>query len=520
MADAVFAERFELREKIGTGGFGTVWRAREISDPAREYALKVVELRHAVSDRLRARFMREAQIMQAVEHENVVRAHGLFEDGEQMGLLMELVDGVSLRRVLQLCAAQDQILGYEVIADLTEGICRGVDAVHAHDIVHRDIKPPNIMIERSQDRRVKVVDFGVARDLEASQSDATTIGRRIGSSLYMSPEHILGTRPGKASDIYAIGCVLFELITMRRTWGRSADGHPLSYRSGLRDTGVNDTKQVLERITTEAPPVPSRYRPDAAPLDAVVARALARDPEARFPSAGALASAVRDAIRRVGAAPEDDDAGPTKIVTIPNLRELRLPVDGPTPSATAVSPVTPLPSPRPSPVWPLTVLAIAILTVTATVIWSDGTAPADKPPAPAPAPAVAEAPVSARPIPREPPPVAEAPEPPPATTPPPPPVKRKRATPRRRAVRPPPPKRAKSAPRWLAKLTADLAALERDKSDAAAVGRLSEAISKAADRVEDPAIRTRIRRRAYSSGVVGDLAGLRRCLALLREHAR
>jgi hypothetical protein len=263
--------RYRILERVGGGGMGTVYKAY---DPQleRTVALKVPHLQSSRQDGAVAaqRFLREARAAAQVRHAHICP---IYDVGEQNGLpfvVMAYVAGQSLAdRLHQQGAVTDPRQGVEWARQVAEAL----EAVHRHGIVHRDLKPGNILLDEAG--QALLTDFGLARP-DGDLEHLTSEGVLVGTIPYMAPEQAAGQaeRIGPGTDLYSLGVVLFELLTGQRPFEGSA-------------------VTVLQRIALEVPPPPSRFRTDLDPaLERIVTRAMARQPEDRFPSAGALAEAL------------------------------------------------------------------------------------------------------------------------------------------------------------------------------------------------------------------------------------
>ena len=264
----VLGGRYELTERIASGGMASVWRAHD-DVLARTVAVKLLHDHLAADEAFRERFRREAIAAAKLTHPHVVSLYDTGNDGARVYLVMEFVAGATLREVMgdlgQLEPGQAAAIG--------ERIARALDYAHERGLVHRDVKPANILI--GDDGCVKVADFGIAKAEEAAD-DLTKTGMVLGTAAYVAPEQITGSAPvdGRA-DQYALGCMLYEALAGRQPF--------------KGDTAVATAAQRLEST-----PIPlATLRPDIPRgLDSIIMRAMARNPEDRFVSAGALADAL------------------------------------------------------------------------------------------------------------------------------------------------------------------------------------------------------------------------------------
>ncbi len=268
MADigSTLGGRYRLIELLGRGGMATIYRAHD-RQLDRDVAIKVLRPEYGNDPAFLARFRQEAQAAASLNHPNVVGVYDFGDDPAGPYIVMELVDGEDLATLVR----RNGPLPPRQAARLAAGIARGLAAAHARGIVHRDMKTSNVLLTR--DGVPKVGDFGIARAMAEAQ--LTLPGTTLGSVHYFSPEQARGEAATPSSDVYALGIVLFELLTGRRPWeGDSAAGVALARLQGPI-------------------PVPSESRAGVPPeLDAIVRRALARDPADRFASAADFADAL------------------------------------------------------------------------------------------------------------------------------------------------------------------------------------------------------------------------------------
>lgn len=261
----VLAERYELVERLGSGGMAEVFRAVDrVLD--RDVAVKVLSPQRATDAAFVRRFEREARSAASLDHPNVVGVHDFGSDELEGGdtrpfIVMQLVEGPTLEQVI----AEEGPLPLDRALEVGRQVCAALSAAHAAGLVHRDIKPSNIMFDRSGG--VLVTDFGIA--LSATESTRTT--SVYGSVSYLAPEQARGERVDGRADLYAFGCVLYAMLT----------GDP-PY------TGDEPIAVVLRHLDGDLEP-PSTHRPDVPDqLDAIVLRALASDPDERYTDAESL----------------------------------------------------------------------------------------------------------------------------------------------------------------------------------------------------------------------------------------
>ena len=267
----------------GRGGMGVVYRATDLRLD-RPVALKLISEDLARDEGFRARFQRESRLAASIRHPNVIT---VFHAGEEDGLLYivtEFIDGSDLKTMI----AQRGSLEPRVAADITAQVASALDAAHAKGLVHRDVKPANVLIAPQEGGwHAYLSDFGLTKRM-TSQSAMTETGLFIGTIDYASPEQISGQPVDGRTDIYSLGCVLFEELTGRQPYPR--------------ETHV----ATMYAHAHEPPPSVQEVAPDLPPaLDAVVQRAMAKEPSDRYPSAGDLARATAAALEgRTVAGPE------------------------------------------------------------------------------------------------------------------------------------------------------------------------------------------------------------------------
>jgi eukaryotic-like serine/threonine-protein kinase len=257
--------RYELDGIVGRGGMAEVYRARDIRLD-RIVAIKTLRADLARDQIFQARFRREAQSAASLNHPNIV---AVYDTGEDMAtgvpvpyIVMEYVDGRTVRDLLQ--------DGHRLLPDrsleIIDGVLRALDYSHQAGIVHRDIKPGNVMVTRNGD--VKVMDFGIARAMSDAQATMTQTAQVIGTAQYLSPEQARGERVDSRSDLYSAGCLLYELLTGRPPF-----------------TGDSPVAIAYQHVR-ENPIPPSQVDPDVPPwADAIVLKAMAKSPADRYQTA-------------------------------------------------------------------------------------------------------------------------------------------------------------------------------------------------------------------------------------------
>lgn len=262
------SERYELGEILGFGGMSEVHLARDVR-LHRDVAVKVLRADLARDPSFYLRFRREAQNAAALNHPAIVAVYDTGEAVTPSGplpyIVMEYVDGVTLRDIVHNDGPMPPRRALEVIADA----CQALNFSHQHGIIHRDVKPANIMISKTG--AVKVMDFGIARALADTGNPVTQTAAVIGTAQYLSPEQARGERVDARSDVYSLGCVLYEMLT----------GQP----PFVGDTPVS----VAYQHVREDPVPPSHKHAGISPeLDAVVLKALAKNPDNRYQSAAEM----------------------------------------------------------------------------------------------------------------------------------------------------------------------------------------------------------------------------------------
>ena len=346
----VFDNRYEIRAALGSGGMGTVYRGWQRSVD-REVAIKVIHPKLA-SDRVAAkRFLREARLSSRLNQANIVNVYdfGQSEDGI-LYIVMEMLRGHTLSQELE------NPLPLRRIATIARQICDALDAAHAHDIIHRDLKPGNIMLLDEPPGRdaIKVLDFGVAKSLVSESSQMTRTDLLVGTPLYMAPEQIRGKPTDGRSDLYSLGCILYQM----------ACGQP-----PFLSENVNLT--LAMHIRAPLPQLPPYV---ASALAALIERLLDKNPETRIATARAVHAAFDDIV--------DDNRAPSE----PELARVRHKPPATTSSVdqVVIVPVESTGAPTNRRWWlaSLAVGAVAVVAVVATIVLSrtnnvEGAKPSD-----------------------------------------------------------------------------------------------------------------------------------------------
>jgi serine/threonine-protein kinase len=263
LAQLHVGRRYEILEPIGAGGYAAVLKVRNLSN-GRVEALKIMSFGPGVDPDALQRFREETRIAAALDHPSIVRVWDSGGADDALWYAMELVEGPSLS------AGRGRIHGAEEAARLGEALADALAYSHAKGVLHRDVKPENVLL--AADGRPKLMDFGIAKTEDSSVRTKT--GFLVGSPAYVSPEQLAGTPLDGRTDVYSLGTTLFELLAGR-----------LPFRS----RGIED---LARRLDDDAPPL-SNFRADADPeLERIVAKALARDRRGRYNAAG-----LRDALR-------------------------------------------------------------------------------------------------------------------------------------------------------------------------------------------------------------------------------
>lgn len=340
-AGRILGGRYRLDRELARGGMATVWIAE---DPllSRRVAVKLLLPELAVDDALRVRFRNEAIAAAKLSHPGIVATYDTGDDDGTAYIVMELVEGKTLRHLID---ERGRLPVHEAV-DISSQVADALEHAHRQGLVHRDIKPANVLVQT--DGRVKVTDFGIAK--AAGGDDLTRTGTVVGTARYLAPEQVNGHPVDGRADVYALGLILYEMLAGRAPFG-----------------GDSDMATAVARLTNAPEPIRAARPEVSRPLEDVLARSLARDPEYRYQSAQAFKDALAPGL----------DMAPTGPLAPPvPPRRASPPPDGPSPTQVAPSPPRPGP-PHPAPPgrrarrWPWLLLVLLLLVaggITASVL--------------------------------------------------------------------------------------------------------------------------------------------------------
>src|SRR5262249_46274572 len=282
LSASVFDGRYRIIRKLGAGGMANVYLAED-QELGRRVAIKILDGRHAADNSFIERFRREAKNAAGLSHPNIV---SIYDRGEAEGtyyIAMEYLSGRSLKE-LMVSRGPTPI---KIAVEYTRQILAALGFAHRNGIVHRDIKPHNVVVD--PDGRLKVTDFGIARSGGTSQM--TEVGSIIGTAQYLSPEQARGAPVDQRSDVYSVGVVLYEMLT-----------------GTVPFTGDTPLEIAMKHLS-EVPVPPSEKRPDVPEdLDSIVLRALAKDPEDRYQTAQEMDADLSRVQRGLAISSETADA--------------------------------------------------------------------------------------------------------------------------------------------------------------------------------------------------------------------
>jgi eukaryotic-like serine/threonine-protein kinase len=341
VSTATISGRYQLGDRLGSGGMSSVYRAQD-RVLERTVAVKILAEHLSDDDKFVARFRREALAVAKLIHPNIVQVYDTGVDHDRHYIVMEYVEGRSGAQLLQTRGR----LGPEAAVEIGVQACAGLEYAHRQGIIHRDVKPGNLMViggpaaRRNAQRAnnaptgemtVKLTDFGIAR--AAEQTRLTQVGSVVGTAAYLAPEQARGDEAGPASDVYALGVVIYQLLTARLPW----EGTTLA--------------ELAIRRENERPLAPSSYD-SAVPetLSTAVLRSLEGDPALRYSTASELASALSAGMAgREPPIPASEAATRALPGDATEATRRLAPTEPPTPATRQVPPPRPAPAPRPAP---------------------------------------------------------------------------------------------------------------------------------------------------------------------------
>jgi eukaryotic-like serine/threonine-protein kinase len=268
--------RYSILSELGRGAMGVVYKATDTA-LERTVAVKTVhmELEKDGAEKYEARFYQEARAAGSLNHPNIVTVYDIGKEGNVAYMAMEFIEGVELRSLL----GEGRTLPVSQAVSIAVQVAEGLAYAHEHGVVHRDVKPANIMVVG--EGPVKITDFGIAR-MRAAADELTQTGMMLGSPKYMSPEQVVGKRADHRSDIFSLGVILYEML------------------AGNAPFGGENVTALMYQIVNFVPPSPSTVNP-AVPelLNFIVAKMLAKPLEERYQSAQELASDLRNCERQI-----------------------------------------------------------------------------------------------------------------------------------------------------------------------------------------------------------------------------
>ena len=287
-AGSTLGGMYQIVHEISRGAMGVVYRAEDLG-LSRPVALKMLRPDLTRDDEVVRRFREEAGILASIRHDNLVQVYSLIEERDDVFFVMELVEGVSLDSLIANLAEHEQFISLERTAAIVSQIAGALDAMHLAGVMHRDVKPGNVLLDRTRDRAV-LVDVGLARRLGDRSEPAGTPG-------YIAPESVRGDPESPATDVYGLAATTYAVLTARAPFGRA-----------------DDYREILRRQLEDPPRPPSAWRSGLSQaVDRVIVRGLAVDVRDRYASAGDLSRALEEAL---GASPPPAPLPqPRKIIT-------------------------------------------------------------------------------------------------------------------------------------------------------------------------------------------------------------
>lgn len=277
----IIAERYRLDSLRARGGMADVWQATDLQ-LTRVVAIKLLKPHLTAESTLAERFRREAIAAANLNHYNIVTVYDAIEDNGRQAVIMEFVDGESLRERLD----REKTLTINHVLSIGYSVCSALEAAHKQGLIHRDVKPGNILI--NTEKRVMLTDFGIAKALDADE-DLTSENIMMGTAKYLSPEQVRGDNLDARADLYSLGLVMYECLAGKVPF-----------------VGKNDTDTALARLHRDATDI-AKHRPDVNPdVARIINRLIAREPKDRFADAAQAGVAIRRVIEgRKSSTPAD-----------------------------------------------------------------------------------------------------------------------------------------------------------------------------------------------------------------------
>jgi len=311
LAPGTLIAGYRIEAEAGRGGMGVVYRATQLTLD-RPAALKLIAAELAHDEGFRRRFERESRIAGSIDHPNVIPVYEAGEADGALFLAMRWVEGTDLRRLL---GAEGTLSPPRAVTILSQ-VAAALDAAHRHGLVHRDVKPANVLVTHDEDEHVYLTDFGLTRRT-TSETALTQTGQFVGTIDYVAPEQIEGKPVDARADVYAAGCMLFHLLT-----------------GGVPYQRDSDVAKMFAHLNDPPPELPADLGVSSPGLDAAIRRSMAKDPSERQPSAGDLARAARAALSGAGPAGPERNVATGRALAGSVATEPSAPEDGPAAPAT------------------------------------------------------------------------------------------------------------------------------------------------------------------------------------------